>query len=440
MRTRPRIAVPLVTRRRLPTTLRAVLALTALGVVGVAVAATITVNTTLDETTTNGKCSLREALDNANNNSAAHADCNAGVANDTIVFDPVVFPPDQLTAITLSGPLDFFEISGDLNPSTIDGGGVVAIDGAGTHQLFVTSSIVKLKGLTLRNGHATGGGAIVNGGSLTVEQCTIIGNSAQNGGAIFNAGGLTIESSTLSGNTTTATGLGGAIYSSAFFFASLHNATISGNAAFKGGALFAASAGGTIDNSTIANNSAQTGVGIYLGNGSGSTTEFIRDTIITGSGGGSTCAFTGLLNPIDDLGGNIEDANSCGFSVGAGSKPITNPLLGPLRANGGPTQTLRPLGGSPAIDATSCQTAADQRGVSRPQGIQCDSGAVESDDLFEAELEPPNTCHVSADCPAGANECSFNFCTAGACSAAFATIGSFCSAGQCDGMGTCLSN
>jgi hypothetical protein len=44
-----------------------------------------------------------------------------------------------------------------------------------------------------------------------------------------------------------------------------------------------------------------------------------------------------------------------------------NPKLGPLAENGGPTQTMALLSGSPAIDAgtASVAPATDQRGVSR---------------------------------------------------------------------------
>ena len=56
-----------------------------------------------------------------------------------------------------------------------------------------------------------------------------------------------------------------------------------------------------------------------------------------------------------------------------------NPLLGPLRDNGGPTPTQALLPGSPAIDHgddAGCPTA-DQRGVPRPRGAACDIGAYE---------------------------------------------------------------
>ena len=64
----------------------------------------------------------------------------------------------------------------------------------------------------------------------------------------------------------------------------------------------------------------------------------------------------------------------------------SDPLLGPLQNNGGATFTHYLLSGSPAIDAGNpdvtgsggftCQ-ATDQRGVPRPQGAQCDIGALE---------------------------------------------------------------
>ena len=57
----------------------------------------------------------------------------------------------------------------------------------------------------------------------------------------------------------------------------------------------------------------------------------------------------------------------------------TDPLLGPLADNGGPTLTIALLPGSPAIDAGRVVpgVTADQRGVPRPQGAAPDIGAFE---------------------------------------------------------------
>jgi hypothetical protein len=82
---------------------------------------------------------------------------------------------------------------------------------------------------------------------------------------------------------------------------------------------------------------------------------------------------------------NIATDSSCGLT-GPGDKPDTDPKLGPLQDNGGPTPTRAPLAGSLALDNgtnTDCP-ATDQRGVSRPRGAACDMGAFEAGALVAA--------------------------------------------------------
>src|SRR5207249_4332769 len=73
------------------------------------------------------------------------------------------------------------------------------------------------------------------------------------------------------------------------------------------------------------------------------------------------------------------------LSTSMGDVVNANPMLGPLRDNGGvnhvPTRALLP--GSPALDAgnTAAAPSTDERGVSRPQNGIADIGAVE-DQLF----------------------------------------------------------
>lgn len=79
-------------------------------------------------------------------------------------------------------------------------------------------------------------------------------------------------------------------------------------------------------------------------------------------------------------GNNLASDNSCGLDQ-PGDLASTNPLLGPLQDNGGPTFTHALLQGSLAIDAvhsTHC-LSTDQRGQPRPHGAACDIGAYEAD-------------------------------------------------------------
>jgi hypothetical protein len=76
-------------------------------------------------------------------------------------------------------------------------------------------------------------------------------------------------------------------------------------------------------------------------------------------------------------------SGSQGNKVGTSAAPI-NPLLAPLAANGGPTQTMLPLAGSPAIGGGDPNTPNlpefDQRGPGFPRIIngRLDIGAVET--------------------------------------------------------------
>ena len=88
---------------------------------------------------------------------------------------------------------------------------------------------------------------------------------------------------------------------------------------------------------------------------------------------------------------NLSDDGSCNFH-NSGDRNNTNPMLGPLQNNGGPTQTQALLPGSPAIDAgnpSGCRDGkgnlitTDQRNYPRPntEDIEdkkgCDMGAYE---------------------------------------------------------------
>ncbi len=131
----------------------------------------------------------------------------------------------------------------------------------------------------------------------------------------------------------------------------------------------------SILNSTIAYN--QRG-DVYSAGPSASLT--LKNTIIAHNTGGlwKNCNGSGTVT---SQGYNLSDDYTCGTWFTASSDlNNTDPLLGPLQNNGGPTPTHALLPGSPAINAGSnagCP-ATDQRNVFRPQGGACDIGAFET--------------------------------------------------------------
>jgi len=242
---------------------------------------------------------------------------------------------------------------------------------------------------TIRDNHAINrenlghlGGGILSQGTLAVNNTTISGNSTiESGGGISSFGPVTITSSTISDNTATENGGG---LSPSQETVSVTNSTISGNTAGQaGGGIFInpppqnlVIKNGfnppdiTLLHLTIAGNSAATGSGIA---NEGVAEFFNFHNSIIASNEGDNCSGPGL-----SLGGNVSDDATCNLT-GTGDKPNANPALGPLADNGGPTQTQDLLAGSEAIDAgVDCPPPnTDQRGVQRPQGVSCDSGAVE---------------------------------------------------------------
>ncbi|MFL5893013.1 MAG: choice-of-anchor Q domain-containing protein [Solirubrobacterales bacterium] len=154
-----------------------------------------------------------------------------------------------------------------------------------------------------------------------------------------------------------------------------------------GGAVWidaVASDGGTVPmtllNDTIARNTAAgSGEGGGIDFSVGGLTPPAAPTVLNAIVAQNSAAMGPDCNaPVTSAGYNIERHQSCGFN-GPGDQQDTNPLLGVLAKNGGPTQTMALRPGSPAINRgtnTNCP-GTDQRGVPRPQGPRCDIGAFE---------------------------------------------------------------
>jgi hypothetical protein len=141
------------------------------------------------------------------------------------------------------------------------------------------------------------GGAVYNAGTLSVQNCILDNNSAGNtswfapangqGGAIYNAGKLTVSNSTLDNdNLLTVPSRGGAIANGYKASATITNSTLSGNGGgFEGGAIYNQGTM-TLSGCTVSRNFAVDGVflseggGIYNGP-AGSLT--ILNSVVTGN-------------------------------------------------------------------------------------------------------------------------------------------------------------
>jgi hypothetical protein len=229
---------------------------------------------------------------------------------------------------------------------TINGAGadVLAVDGNATSSAFEIGpgETVTISGLAIRNGHGSFGGGITNGGAavLTIVSSTLTGNTGDIGGAIFNPGTLNIINSTVSDNSANE---GSGIYSTGANI-TVSNSTFSGNTAAAGGGIVNHVAL-QITNCTFSNNSASLGGGV-LNTG----TLEIGNSILNAGDSGANIS-NGAGGTVTSLGYNLSSDDGSGYLSGPGDQINTDPMLGPLQDNGGPTFTHELLPASPAIDA-----------------------------------------------------------------------------------------
>ncbi len=409
-------------------------------------AAVITVNSTADDLTVNGNCTLREAIQSANTDSAVDA-CAAGSGDDVIDL------PAGTYTITIVGSGEDANATGDFDILTnlaINGAaaGTTIVDGGQLDRVFDISTnngptTTTIAGLTVRNGGANGdedgggiqsdytltlsgvivtendgddGGGIENDGTLTINDSTISNNTADEGdegGGIWNSGDLTVNRSTFSGNTSDDNG-GGAI-SNEGGLAELNNTTVSGNTTVGAGGGILNDGGSTLllNNSTIAGNSADGGGGgiaaediinksasiqvhdTYVSAGIGTSGAFgfallggsaidLANTIVANNPTGGDCEVeTGSFQSNNSL----DSDGTCGLA-GPGDKSAVDPQLAALANNGGPTETRAIPATSPATDAGDPETCLteDQRGITRPQDGNNDGTSV--CDIGAYELQP----------------------------------------------------
>jgi hypothetical protein len=294
-------------------------------------------------------------------------------------------------ACILSGgyvTLDHSTVSGCVSTGEGAYGGGILADGLTMYTSTLSGNVAQ--GALLDTLTASyGGGAFAYLGTAVLFDSTVSGNRAtrdpantqgsyDTGGGIFVDYGGYASRSTILGNYTD--GTGGGIASHAGF--NLVDTTLSGNTAQSksGGGMFVRVNGAmSIYNSTVANNVAPRGGGIYIAGTP--TAVMMQSSIIATNVASSSGADVGAMSALA-----ISGANNLVISAGAGitlpgDTLHADPRLLPLADNGGPTLTQSLATGSPALNTgnNTGNLATDQRGPGFPRvsGAAADIGALE---------------------------------------------------------------
>jgi hypothetical protein len=388
-----------------------------------ALLSTITVTSLDDNTTHDGKVTLREALSAANSNISVD-DSTAGQSG---VQDQIVFQAGLTGTIHLAlGQLpisDSVRIIGlGAGSTVIDSGGLsrvfaatsasgnvefdnLTISGGKTTANFASGAGIQFSSsgtLTLLNtvvsGNATtgqrayGGGIFTNSGSVTLTNSTLVGNStaggyATGGGLSVGTGTVTILNSTVTGNSTSGNVSHGGGFYARTGAVTVTNSTFFGNSTSGyntyGGAFIAWSGNIVATNITVTQNVANggrlsEGGGFVASKGSITLTNSIVGGNSSSSGYGADVKFNNFAGTATAVAHNSLIGNNTNtprfpypFQPAPLGHPDANgnligtaavpidPKLAAAAANGGPTLTISPLAGSPVINAGSNALAVD---------------------------------------------------------------------------------
>ncbi len=278
-----------------------------------------------------GRCSLIEAIVNANRDARRYLDCVAGSGADTIILPPKSTQklgieealPDVTSPIRIEGrdstimrttpsyllPLLRVGSSGDLtlNKTVISGATDTEPPGSyGDGGVYNAGGTLRLIDSSIVDTGRDAPGLTNHGGNVTLLRSTVSGVSRNNpfgyGGIVNGYGGtLALINSTVAGNR--AGFSGGGISNQPDSTATLTDSVVSGNRIYEG-------AGGGINNggtltlvrSTVTANSATFGGGIS----NGGVATLIRSTIANNSAGGYSKAYGGAISN----GGTLKVQNS----------------------------------------------------------------------------------------------------------------------------------
>jgi CSLREA domain-containing protein len=364
--------------------------LTAASATSVAAIGVDTLSDDYGEPANNATCSVREAVQAANTNSAFggctgalpgsvstddiylgvagnYALTRAGVDDTNSLGDLDIGPADDAVTFFAVGPAGQYSIS-------CSACGDRVIDE--TFPPSINNFPLTLNGIRITGGNTTSGdgGGIrnANGARLILNSVTLDANTAAGtGGGVYSSGVFDFNNVTLSGNTASGSG-GGLAYNgtaNAIGTLGLSNSTVVGNVTHAGGGGVAnISTGGPLvirNNTIIADN---TDTSLLINNRSHDCSGDFTSGGYNITGSGSNCQLFG---------------GSTGDVTGTNSSRIPSNLAA-LADNGGAALTRLPLRTSPAVNrgypgtgaGTTCETT-DAVGTIRPKEGRCDVGAIE---------------------------------------------------------------
>jgi CSLREA domain-containing protein len=366
---------------------------------------------TLTDTLDGSSCTLRAAISAANTNTAVQGCPPGSFGHDTITFSV-----DGVILLTQPGA-DDYNLVGDLDiwePLTIVGNGIdrTVVDAGGIDRVFdvhpttfPAEQSVTLQDLTIQGGQSAGfgGGVRHNSGSLTLQEVALTSNVAETGGGLASLATAIIYNSTISDNQ--ADYGAGIAHLMPDKELDIIASTINNNLAeIEGGGLLIEDGKAHLLNSTLARNNATFGSGLMnkgdltavhltiaangldsnsgygLQNEPGAAVLFLHTLFAANLPANCAGDWAQATAPLP----NLASDDSCPqFSLSN-----TDPLLGPLKDNGGPTSTYMPPVDSPAVDtgdiSLCAEVATDQRGYNRwyNAASPCDLGAVERDGVL----------------------------------------------------------
>ncbi len=256
-------------------------------------------------------CSLREAI----------IATISAPSNDSIIF-------------SVSGTIFLSSTLPGISPNNvliIDGSNTITIDGGSRVRVISNSGNLTLRNLTITNGAVFDdfGGGVLNKGRLLIENSTFSNNTASTlnatagGGAIYNGGSLTINDGYFNFNKAINTGRGiaegGAIYSNGEYTeVKIDENTIlkRNQAAHHGGAIYNALGHLTIKNSKLEDNSSAKGGGGGIYDRNGASMNIINTTLK-----GNSAEFGGGIFSsayLTEIHGSTFESNSANNTDGGG--------------------------------------------------------------------------------------------------------------------------